>query len=96
MKVSCKHTIRHSIADHALMQISIEGDRPPVEKKFERAIRRLTIVTSTSATIPMANMRDVTPSMHILVGEEVKPGLLLKANYCKRASSFSSKGQLTG
>jgi hypothetical protein len=96
MKVSCKHTIRHSIADHALMQISIEGDRPPVEKKFERAIRRLTIVTSTSATIPMANMRDVTPSMHILVGEEVKPGLLLKAISCQRIVFPFMKTQLTG
>jgi hypothetical protein len=41
-------------------------------------------------------MEVVVPNMVILYGDEVKPGLLLKANYCKRASSFSSKGQLTG
>jgi hypothetical protein len=29
--------------------------------------------------IPKANMKVVIPNMHILVGEEVKPGLLLKA-----------------
>lgn len=78
MKVLCKHTIRHCIADNALIQICVEGDGPIVEKKFNHAIRRLTIVTSTNTTIPIANMRVVTPSIHILVGEEVKPGLLLK------------------
>ena len=61
------------------MQICVEGDGPTVEKKFDHAIRELKIVTSTGTTIPIANMRVVTPSMHILVGQEVKPGLLLKA-----------------
>jgi hypothetical protein len=60
------------------MHLCVEGDTATVENKLNHAIRRLTIGISTSNTIPIANMRVVTPSMHILVGEEVKPGLLLK------------------
>jgi hypothetical protein len=36
-------------------------------------------------------MNVVIPNINILRGDEVKPGLLLKAIYCKLASSFSSK-----
>jgi hypothetical protein len=45
---------------------------------------------------PKAKVKVVIPNKDILYGDEVKPGLLLKATYSKRASSFSSKGQLTG
>ena len=40
--------------------------------------------------IPKANKKVVIPNKDILYGDEVKPGLLLEATYCKRASSFSS------
>jgi hypothetical protein len=43
--------------------------------------------------IAKANMKVVIPSMNILGGDEVKPGLLLKAIYCQRASPFSSDSQ---
>ena len=45
--------------------------------------------------IPKANMKVVIPNIDILVGDEVKPGLLLKATYCERASSSYSQAQLT-
>jgi hypothetical protein len=38
-------------------------------------------------------MKVVIPSMNILGGDEVKPGLLLKTIYCQRASSFPYDSQ---
>ena len=60
------------------------------------ALRNSIVISSTSATIPKENMKVVVPSMHILNGDEVKPGLLLKVICCKRSSSSPSKEKLTG
>jgi hypothetical protein len=42
----------------------------------------LSVVFSVSVMIPNANMKLVIPNMDILLGLEVKPGLLLKSTYC--------------
>ena len=49
------------------------------------------MTTSTSATIPKTNMKVVIPNMNFLGGDEVKPGLILNAIYCKHASPFLRK-----
>jgi hypothetical protein len=59
-----------------------------VEEKIICVILNSRVITSTSATIPRANMKVVMPNMNILGGEEVKPGFLLKDVYHKHASSF--------
>jgi hypothetical protein len=59
-----------------------------VEEKIICVILNSRVVTSTSATIPKANMKVVIPNMNILGGDEVKPGLLLKVIYYKHAFSF--------
>ena len=43
--------------------------------------------------IAKANIKVVIPNMNILGGDELKPGLLLKAIYCQRASSFPHDSQ---
>ena len=53
------------------------------------------VAFSTSVMNPKLNRKVVIPSRDILYGDKEKPGLLLKATYRKRASSFSSKAQLT-
>jgi hypothetical protein len=65
----------------------------PVIKRITN--RNSRIVASTIAIIPNANMKVVIPNRNILRGHDLKAGWLLKAIYCKRASSFSSKAQLT-
>jgi hypothetical protein len=53
----------------------------------------VTIVPSTSAIIPKENMNVVIPNMNILGEDEVKPGLLLKAIYYQRVSTFLHNSQ---
>ena len=47
------------------------------------------VVLSIRAMIRKVNIKVVIPNRDILLGDKVKPGLLLKATYSERASSFS-------